>query len=158
MGYVVALAVMALCVSLTACGSDGAPKSVAVATVGQASGTPRASVTAPVPAARTQPAERARSRGALPKGSAVVVARRVCRGLSAEQVRRRFLAGARARSSARDRVFLKSVGKPSRALLTSSSYPYAAARVYAMSRPVSDRAAAYAGCSFELSMKKESGR
>jgi hypothetical protein len=94
----------------------------------------------------------------VPRLRGATTARGACRGLTAEQVGRRFLRAAQASASKRDQTFLKSVVKPSRQLLASASYPYAAARVYAMSVPVSQRAGAYAGCAYELSMKKESGR
>jgi hypothetical protein len=144
----------AVAAALTACGT--------LAACGSSSTGPTAS---PGPSTVSQTAAPAKAAAAvtvrLPKITGVGVARKACRGVTAERVRSRYLPAARANAVSRDRLFLKSAAHPPERLRQSSSYPYLAARVYAMSVPAKKRAGAYAGCSFELSMKKnvkESGR
>jgi hypothetical protein len=163
------VAALTVCCALSACGSEG-PATVAAVPAGAqpTTGAPApaptpADLSATTPAAPRSKRSTARDRRSVqklpvPRLRGATTARDACHGLTAEQVRRRFLRAAQASASKRDQTFVKSVVKPSRQLLASASYPYAAARVYAMSVPVSQRAGAYAGCAYELSMKKESGR
>lgn len=161
------VAALTVCCALSACGSEG-PATVAqvpaaaAPTTGAPASAPApadpSTTTSTAPRSKRSTARDRRSVLTVPRGRGAAAGRGACRGLTAEQVRLRYLRKAQASASQLDRTFLKPVVKPSRQLLASASYPFVVARVYAMSVPVARRAAAYAGCAYELSMKKESGR
>jgi hypothetical protein len=166
-----AVAALMLCCVLSACGGGDREKSDAVVAAPSAP-VPDEVAPATVAQARSADDKQSRKRALIarrssatalpaPRGREAGAARRACGGVTAERVRVRYLPEARAGASSRDRLFLKVAAHPSEQLRRSPSFPYLAARVYAMSVSPGARAGAYAGCAFELSMKKnvkESGR
>lgn len=151
-----AVPVVLLAVGLGGCGEAESPVAASVATT---SGTTAADAAAPVQADR----EATRSGPAPvliapPRTSSAKRGRDTCDAATPEQIRRRFLKAARAKAAKRDAAFLKLAAVRSKALRGTPQAAALAARVYAMSVSEADRAGAYAGCVYELSMKKESGR
>jgi hypothetical protein len=124
MAYVMALASLALCVSLVACGGDDARKSAAAAQA------PPSSV----------------------QSSATALARRTCRSMSPTEVIKRYLPEARRRAASvpLDRRFLKTAAHAPKALRESPAYPGIAGRVYSLSLPQSERQAALVACTTQL--------
>jgi hypothetical protein len=167
------VAALTVCCALSACGSE-APATVAQAPAAAArtTGAPATGGAAPAlaraePSSTTSTAPRSKRSTARsastapllippPRTSSAKRGRLTCEAASPEQIRRRFLKSARARSSKRDARFLKLVAAPSKGNISNAAA--LAARVYAMSVSEADRAGAYAGCVYELSKMKESGR
>jgi hypothetical protein len=131
MAYIMALAALALCVSLVACGGDDAGKSVTAAQVSTSSA----------------------------QSPTTVSARHRCRSMSPTKVIKKYLPEARRRAASAplDRRFLKTAAHAPKPLRESPAYPGIAGRVYSLSLPQAERQVALVACTTQL-ITKESAK